>query len=95
MMYKRCLNLSQYRLGASIVVVSIASLSESYSNLLYNPLCVVRSENSTDRPQDWQNVQNNIITLITINISSKTTRMGNTIKPPFKTTCIQKPHLYL
>ena len=46
----------QYRLGASIIVVSIASLSESYSNLLYNPLCVLRSENSTDRPHDWQNV---------------------------------------
>ena len=44
-----------YRLGASIVVDSPASLS-SFSDILFNPKCFVLYEDRTAPPLEWENV---------------------------------------
>ena len=40
-----------------MVVDSSASFGVSgFSQVLFNPLCVLQSENTTDSPLEWQNV---------------------------------------
>lgn len=67
--WNRVLNIcypTTYSLGAALVVDYHvqSTVSKTYLQTIYNPLCPIRYENTTEKPDDWKNVSGHLKSLI-------------------------------